>query len=145
MEKTFKNFIAENYCNELLAKAVYEQIGADSDEEFFETMENVSGCSCGAAGGFTGFVYYNTVAFWRANKTAIMESLQELADDLGETKISLVLGFNSVKDNWNEDEVGEALYGKYDPDLDGLYNIFAFYALEEVAHRADYFAYECKD
>lgn len=146
MKKTFKNFIKYDANTAKLAKAVRKQLGTETDDEFFETMENVTACSCGAASGFTGFIYYSeTVEFFRKNKTVIRNNIQELAIDLGETVISMVLGFNSVKGSFTEDEVGKALYGNYDSDLDGLYNNFAWYALEEVAYRASNFAYECDD
>lgn len=143
MEKTFKNFVSENEYLTKLAKAVYKQIGADNDEDFFDVMDNVAKCSCGAAGGFSGFVYYTeTTEFWRQNKTIIKENMKELADSCGDgSVIEMVMNFNGVKGYFTEDEVGRALYGNYDPELTQLYNVFAWYALEEVANRASIFVY----
>lgn len=145
MEKNFKNFISQNEDMKKMAKAVYKQIGAENDEEFFEVINNVAGCSCGAAGGFSGFIYYTeTSDFWRRNKVAIKENMKESADSCGESSvISMCKNFNALKGDFSEDEIGRALYGKFDKELYQIYNVFAFYALEEVANRASDFSYEC--
>lgn len=129
-----------------LAKAVREQLGSEDDEEFFATCENVAGCSCGANGGFGGFIYYTeTTDFYRKNRSTIKKSLQNLAEELGESTIGMVKGFNSIKGDFSEDEVGKALYGRYDENLYIIYDTLAKYALEEVASRASDFAYECEN
>ena len=67
--------------------------------------------------------------------------MKALADSLGENLLGLVCGFNGLKD-YEQDEIGRALYGNYNEDLTQIYNVFAWYALEEVAHRYSDWVYE---
>ena len=136
---TYKSFLENHEDNKSLISAVKKQLGCDSVNEFFEELDNVSKSPCGANGGFTGFIYYTeTTAFWKANKKSIKNLMEQEADELGESSvISMVKNFNSVKDDFSEDEIGRALYGKFDEDLYQLYDTFAKYALEEVAYWYD--------
>lgn len=138
--KTLKNFI--DYCGEslgALVRPVKNQMGCDVTE-FWQHLNDVSRSYCGAAAGFTGFIYYSeTVAFWRKNRKAITACMEELADDLGENLLQMVSNFNGFKGVYTDDELGRALYGNYNSDYDQIYNGFAWFALEEVANRyADY-------
>ena len=136
---TYKSFLENHEDNKSLISAVKKQLGCDSVNEFFEELDNVSKSPCGANGGFTGFIYYTeTTAFWKANKKSIKNLMEQEADELGESSvISMVKNFYSVKDDFSEDEIGRALYGKFDEDLYQLYDSFAKYALEEVAYWYD--------
>jgi hypothetical protein len=136
---TYKSFLENHEDNKSLISAVKKQLDCNSVNEFFEELDNVSKSPCGANGGFTGFIYYTeTTAFWRANKKNIKNLMEQEADELGESSvISMVKNFNSVKDDFSEDEIGRALYGKFDEDLYQLYDTFAKYALEEVAYWYD--------
>ena len=140
---TIKQF--KEYCGETLAALVIpvkNQIGFDK-EGFFYELENVSKSPCGAAGGFTGFIYYTeTVSFWRKNRKKIMEYAKEFADGLGENTLQMVCGFNGFKGIYDEDEIGRALYGNYNSDFDGIYNGMAWFILEELAYRYSDFRYE---
>lgn len=144
MKKTLKAF-CEYVGNEngvAIVKAVRRQIGM-SLEDFFDELSNVSNSSCGAAGGYTGFIYYSeTVSFWRKHRKIITEMMKELAGITGENLLESVMNYGAIRDQgWAEDEVGKALYGNYDENLDGIYNIFAWGALEEVAHYYDDWCY----
>jgi hypothetical protein len=136
---TYKSFLKNHEDNKSLISAVKKQLDCNSVNEFFEELDNVSKSPCGANGGFTGFIYYTeTTAFWRANKKNIKNLMEQEADELGESSvISMVKNFNSVKDDFSEDEIGRALYGKFDEDLYQLYDTFAKYALEEIAYWYD--------
>jgi hypothetical protein len=136
---TYKSFLENHEDNKSLISAVKKQLDCNSVNEFFEELDNVSKSPCGANGGFTGFIYYTeTTAFWRANKKNIKNLMEQEADELGESSvISMVKNFNSVKDDFSEDEIGRALYGKFDEDLYQLYDTFAKYALEEIAYWYD--------
>lgn len=140
--KTIKNFI--EYCGEsvgALVCPVKNQTGLEV-ADFWDELENVSNSPCGAAGGFCGFVYYSqTCTFWRKNRKAITNCMKALADSLGENLLGLVCGFNGLKD-YEQDEIGRALYGNYNEDLMQIYNVFAWFALEEVAHRYSDWVYE---
>jgi hypothetical protein len=136
---TYKSFLENHEDNKSLISAVKKQLGCDSVNEFFDELVNVVKSSCGANAGFSGFIYYTeTAAFWRANRKNIKNLMEQEADELGESSvISMVKNFNSVKDDFSEDEIGRALYGKFDENLYLLYDTFAKYALEEIAYWYD--------
>lgn len=138
-----KDFIVFTNTDGKLIKAVKRQTGRDWND-FQEEMKNVSNSPCGAAGGFCGFIYYSeTTEFWRKNRKIITERLNDLAFELGENVLQMVMSFGGIKDgDFSEDEVGRALYGNYNSDLDQVYNVFAWFALEEVANWYSDFEYE---
>nr|WP_314662065.1 hypothetical protein [uncultured Prevotella sp.] len=140
---TLKNFIEFTNTDGKLIKAVKRQYGYGWDD-FQDYLKNVSNSPYGAAGGFSGFIYYSeTSDFWRRNRKIITEQLSELAFSLGENMLQMVMSFRGVKDSdFSEDEVGCALYGNYNSDLDQIYKVFAWFALEEVASWYSDFEYE---
>ena len=101
----------------------------------------------GAAAGYGKFIYYSdTVTFAEAHREEISRKIKELADDLGESAVSLMCGFNCLKnykDNSRdlENAVGFYLYGtEPEAKIDGsndlavlVFNAAAWFALEEVA------------
>ena len=116
-----------------MVRPVYNQMGCD----------NVAGH--GADCGFNGFIYYSeTVAFFRAHRSAIVRMVSELADDLGEDAVAMVKGFKCLNNCYTYDEVARAMYGRYDDDLTQIYNALSWYALEEVANAASNYKYENK-
>ena len=147
---TNKNFtikgLKENTTAEVanLINAVKNQLGCSSVAEFVETCENVcTPGSCGAAAGYSGFVYYSeTVAFFRSHRKKIAELAQSQADSIGEDTISMVRGFNCLDSCWSYDEVSRAIYGRYSEDLTQIYNALAWFALEEVARAVEEYNYE---
>jgi len=137
--KTLKGF--KEYCGETLAALVVpvkNQLGVNMPE-FWDELENISRSYCGAAAGFSGFIYYSeTVKFWRAYRKKITAHMEQLAWELGENVLQMVCSFNGLKD-YDQGDIARALYGRYDDDLTSIYNVFAWFALEEVANRyADY-------
>lgn len=138
-----KDFVEFTNTDGKLIKAVKRQTGRDWID-FQDEMRNVSSSPCGAAGGFGGFIYYSeTCTFWRRNRKIITERLNDLAFELGENTLQMVMSFGGIKDgDFSEDEVGRALYGRYNSDLDWIYNTFAWFALEEVANWYSDFEYE---
>lgn len=150
-----KSKIIDNWT--ALDSAVVRQLGGevkhDEDarrvtvsEDEAEELENVGRCSCGAGGGFNGFIYYwETWAFFRANRAAIVAALQEMAEGIGEgCAVDLVRGFNCFKDDKpSADEVGRLLWGEIpaewsegsDIDERAIANACAWFALEECANK----------
>lgn len=109
-----------------LQKAVIKQLG--DKETLRDVLEH------GAENGYSGFFYHHeTIQFFDDNKKLILELLGEIADDLGETKISLVKSFNCLN-NYSEDEIGKVLYGKNDEDIE-IKNALSWFTLEEVARQ----------
>lgn len=140
---TLKNFVKFTNTDGKLIKAVKRQYGYGWDD-FQDYLKNVSNSPCGAAGGFCGFIYYSeTTEFWRKNRKIITERLNDLAFELGENVLQMVMSFGGIKDgDFSENEIARALYGNYKSDLDQIYNVFAWFALEEVAHWYSDFEYE---
>ena len=130
---------------ETLKQNVYSQLGYDNTvskdvweetAELFDTLEDVS--KHGADGGFGAFCYYSdTVKFAVDNKKDILILCQSLADDIGEDVLSMIAGFNCLKDmDLKPSEVGAVVYGN-DHDSDEaiqILNALAWFALEETAH-----------
>lgn len=141
----FNDFVEYSGIDRKLINAVKKQTGFNWSE-FQDYLENVANSPCGAAGGFSGFIYYSeTAKFWRKNRKLITRHMQGLANDLGENLMSMVLSFNSFKDgSFSEEEIGRALFGNFNEDYTQIYNVFAWYALEEVANRFSEFKYECE-
>ena len=118
--------------NPKLIAAVVKQLGGI--QSFKESAPDIA--NYGIDGGFHGFVYYSdTVTFWRKNKDAITKELNDMADSLGENPLDMIKGFRCLNAEYSADEIGQALYGRYNSDLDIIYNALAWFAAEEVARQ----------
>lgn len=126
--RTIKEFTEESNQPEKLIRAVVRQCGGwDSFKEMAEDVAN-HGANC----GFSGFIYYrDTVAFTERNIDSIMESVTQLAADIGEKPISMIASFNCLK--MDDLDVAEALYNKKSDERTNVFNALAWYALEEVS------------
>lgn len=127
-----------------VAKVVISQLGGYWPDSLND-LDNVAASPYGAAAGFSGFVYYTeTVAFWRKHRAKITRLMAYQAEAIGYVNtLDMVMSFNSVKksDEFTADDIARALYGRFDDDLTYIYNIFAWYALEEVAYFWSEFKY----
>jgi ABC-type long-subunit fatty acid transport system fused permease/ATPase subunit len=108
----------------------------DSLKELSAEFENCA--EYGASGGFSGFIYYSeTIAFFKANRQDIISHMEQTASELGTDLISMIREFGVFRysEKPTADEVGKALWDtrKTHPELTSLYNVFAWYALEEVS------------
>lgn len=144
IQKLWGEFIAENDCPSFvkMANAVVEQLGGVDEDTILNSLD-----SCrNANDGYTGFCYPSqTCNFWNENKSAIIENMQELADDLGEDLITMIKGFCNFKNDESitYDAIGKALYAPFDENESGyIYDTFSKYALEEVANRFQNWWYE---
>lgn len=144
IQKLWGEFIAENDCPSFvkMANAVVEQLGGVDEYTILNSLD-----SCrNANDGYTGFCYPSqTCKFWNENKSAIIENMQELADDLGEDLITMIKGFCNFKNDESitYDAIGKALYAPFDENESGyIYDTFSKYALEEVANRFQNWWYE---
>jgi hypothetical protein len=101
---------------------------------------NLADCAKhGADSGFPGFTYYSdTLSFFRRNKQDIVKNMELLAEELGEDIISMVQHFGVFRYGTppTSASIGQALWGtgKLKDDLTSLYNVFAWFCLEEVSH-----------
>ena len=98
-----------------------------------ESLEDV--CRHGAAGGFSGFIYYpDTLAFYSAHKADILAMAQAMADDFGEDMLAMIAGFGCLRDEkLSASAIGEALFSGRGEDAQSVRNAMAWFALEEVA------------
>lgn len=132
MKNTIKEFAAS--CTPevaALVRPVINQIGLGW-RDAQKTIKDAA--NYGAITGHCGFIYYaETVDFYRKNRKKILALCNYYAEELGEGgAVELVQNFNCIKRDFTADEVGRALYGRYNDDLTQIYNALAWFALEEV-------------
>ncbi len=142
--KVWADFLHENEYNETFVKmatAVMEQLGG-VDEDMLDTLDSLNNGS----DGYTGFIWYtDTCEFYHKNADIINASMSEQSEEFGLGLIEMIKDFGGVQGNYSYDEIGKAIYGsygyeQYDTNM-YLYDIFAKYALEEVAYRFQDFYY----
>ena len=123
--KTIKS-VTRNYPERAaMIRAIVDKVGKES-------LQDVA--SYGAAGGYSGFIYYSdTCAFFRKYKTEIMAMAEDLASDLGEDMLTMIAGFNCLKDSkLRPTEIMQAIEGRGEM-ADQVQNALSWFALEEVA------------
>ena len=140
--QALRNFIYNNSgFQETTVNNVIKALGyplQGSGRVFNELSTQFENCAeHGADCGFCGFIYYNeTIAFFRANRKDIISHMEQSAAEMGTDIISMVQGFGVFRngDKPTASEVGRALWdSQKSQDLTTLYNVFAWYALEEVS------------
>jgi hypothetical protein len=102
------------------------------------SAELVNCAEYGADINISGFISYNeTVPFFKENRTAIASHIERTAEESGTDIFSLVQSFGVFRNSEKPtpSEIGKALWDSSQtyPDLKILYNVFAWYALEEVS------------
>lgn len=119
-----------------LQKAVIEQMGYDVKKDKDEYMEVLKGIRS-ASDGYNGFIYYSeTIDFWKKNKDEIIQSLKDLASDMGKNYLDVILGFNTFKNSdITIDDIAEVIYAdnKNNDNYTTIANALSWYALEQVA------------
>lgn len=148
-----------NYQLDALDIAVVEQLGgkawiagdgkAEISDDAADQLANVCSCSCGAAGGFPGFIYYTeTREFFKAHRDEIAQRIREqIEEGLFEGAngvISAVMMFACLKDCDKaeiEEEAARAFFGPLEDfdegALDTVANACAWAALEDLSYRLD--------
>jgi len=141
--KALRQYIADNSSfspvtiNHVISSLGFSLNGSwDSLKELSAQFQNCA--EHGANIGISGFIYYSeTIAFFKANRQDIVNHMEQTAAELGIDIISMIKEFGIFRnsDKPTTGEVGKALWdkSKTDPDLTSLYNVFAWYALEEVS------------
>jgi hypothetical protein len=127
----------ERTVNKVIEALGYPLTG--SGDTFKELSAELVNCAeYGANIGISGFIYYSeTIPFFKKNRVAIASHIERTAAEFGTDIFSMVQGFgvfyNSEKPT--PSEIGKALWddSQTHPDLTTLYNVFAWYALEEVS------------
>lgn len=125
---TLKRFLIDSNVNDTLIRAVVRQCGGWSN--FKDIAQDVT--NHGAMSGFSGFTYYvDTIAFFKKNKKAIMELVNEQAKDFGVCAFQMIADFKCLKVDVGS--VAEAIHNPHTEDIDSVRNALAWYALEEVS------------
>lgn len=125
-----KQFIAKSGLNPKLVRAVVKQSGG---WEAFK--ESAHGMAYSIDGGFHGFIYYaETVAFFKRNRSAILEHAEQVADNMGEDMITMIQNFGCLRnDKLRASEILKALYQGKGEDSTTILNCMTWFAGEEVA------------
>ena len=140
--KSMRNFLYKNSSfQEKTVNNVIEALGypwQGSKDGFSELSSEFENCAeHGADCGFGGFIYYNeTIAFFFANRKDIVNHMELTAAEFGTDIITMVQGFGVFRNSEKPtpSEVGRALWDSIiHPELTSLYNVFAWYALEEIS------------
>jgi len=92
----------------------------------------------GANIGIIGFIYYyETISFFKKNRAAIVSHIERTAAEFGTDIFSMVQDFGVFRNSEKPTptEIGKALWDTHTThkELTSLYNVFSWYALEEVA------------
>jgi len=123
-------------------KNVIEEIGyplTGSSDDFKELSGILENCAeNGADIGISGFIYYSeTIPFFKKNRTSIVAHMEQTAEEMGTDIITMVQNFGVFRrsEKPTAGEIGKALWdrSKTYPELTTLYNVFSWYALEEVS------------
>lgn len=130
--KSIKRAAQDSGMTETLIRAVIRQLGGR------DCLSDIA--RHGADAGWPGFSYYtDTVSFFKRNRRAIVELVERMAEDLGESPPDLVTGFNCLggRDRAKRSEhlpsVCRCLYGRIGENDTTEANALAWFALEEVA------------
>ncbi len=126
-------FKAQTHLSIKIVDAVLAQLSIESDEEA-STLEDIA--SHGIQGGYGSFIYYSdTIDFFNKNRLEIRKMLSSMADDLGESMLGMVKGFNCLKDlELSEDQIAECIYTDEETeDRTQILNALSWFAAEEVA------------
>ena len=128
---TMKSFINRSNLPAPLVRAVVKQSGGWKN--FQEMARDVA--EHGADLGFSGWIYYReTMNFFRKNRKTILGYAEEMAQDLGESLLSMIQGFRIFRDApIDTQDLAKALYTGKGPEVARVYNVMAWFALEEVA------------
>ena len=129
-------FVAKSHINEPLIRAVVRQSGGW--EAFTDMADDIT--NHGVDGGFHGWIYHaETVPFAKRNKGQILALASTLADDLGESMLAMIAGFNCLKTT--PEVIAEAIYNPRSSEQTQVFNALAWFAAEEVARSYC----DCKD
>ena len=140
------DFLKSANINPKLTAAVIRQFSGW--ETFQEKAHDVA--NHGISGGYCGFIYYDdTIAFAKKHKKLIIESIQQFADEIGESFTKVIADFNCLKNTGiTENDVITALMSPRSCDdyiLQQVYNALAWYAAETVAQGYTDFVYNLEN
>jgi len=141
--KDLRSYVSRNSSfSEKTVNNVIEALGyplSGTGDTFKELSADLVNCAeYGANIGIGGFIYYcDTIPFFKRNRKAIASHMEQTAAEFGTDIFSMVQGFGVFRNSEKPTptEIGKALWdrSKTYTELTSLYNVFAWYALEEVS------------
>jgi hypothetical protein len=141
--QSMRNFLYQNSgfakrtINNVIIQLGYPLNG--SGEVFGELSADFQNCAeYGADIGISGFIYYSdTIAFFTKHRDDIASHIERTAEELGTDIFSMVQSYGVFRnlEKPTAGQIGKALWagGQTWPELSSLYNVFAWYALEEIS------------
>ena len=141
--KAMRNFLCQNSgfsertINNAITALGFSLNGTGQD--FIELSSHFENCAeHGADCGFSGFIYYkDTIAFFRKHRVDIASHMERTAAELGTDIFSMVQNFGVFRNSEKPSvgEIGKALWdgSQFWPEFTNLYNVYAWYALEEIS------------
>jgi hypothetical protein len=140
----FIAYVRENSTWQMLTiRNVIQALGHNTQgeiESFKELSSHLVACAKhGADGGFPGFTYQqDTIRFFKHNRKDIVTNIGQTASEMGTDVIQLVQSFGVFRYSTPpaSGEIGKALWDSahIHDELTTLYNVFAWYALEEISN-----------
>lgn len=135
-----KQVVQQTNINPTLLRAIVKQ--HYNWAEFKQSASDI--CSHGCAAGVSGFCYYkDTVGFWKRHKTAIVNHLEQMADEYGDKDVfSMILNFKGIDNAGLEDDEENPyfiskLMNRYNDEFDSFYNLLVWAVVENVAYRVN--------
>ena len=118
-----------------LQTAVLAQLGYDEvDEDCKTTLSDIA--NYGVDGGFHGFIYnVETVKFFDDNRKLIFSELEEMAEQLGESGIYMLVRTFKCMEGLTMPEIMEAMHIPDAENETQVKNCLAWFAAEEVARQ----------
>jgi hypothetical protein len=127
---TIKQMIENSNIPAKLIRSVIKQSGGF--ESFIESAQDIA--NHGIDGGFHGWIYYtDTCAFFKRNKSAILELAEDQAQDFEQGMLEMIQNFGDFRNNpISLNEVARAIYQGKGEMCEQVQNVMAWYAAEEV-------------
>jgi len=124
-----EQFANKSHIPTKLVRAVVSQLGGW--ESFKECAPDIT--NHGIDGGFHGFIYYtDTVAFFKKNRSVILELAEEDVFNIGYEGMFHMFKKFKCMEGYKEDEIAKAIYTYKGECADQILNCLAWYAGEEV-------------
>lgn len=137
---TMKQVIKQTNINPTLLRAIAKQ--HYNWAEFKQSASDI--CSHGCVAGVSGFCYHNeTVSFWKRHKTAIIDHLEQMADEYGDKDVfNMILSFNGIDNAGLEDSEENPyfiskLMNRYNDEFVSFYNLLVWAVVENVAYQVN--------
>jgi hypothetical protein len=123
--KTITDFTQKCSIPEGLIRAVVHQVGGWERFKAIAIQDH--------SNKWPGFEYHTeTIKFFNSHRDLIRQLAHQVSLDCGRTTIEMVRGLRCLSGNFNEDEIGGALYGPRSKINTQIANALALFVLDKV-------------